>query len=141
MTNMPGMFALGARESTEKPRERHRWHLIKRSPAVCATPSLSGRSLRPAQDATECQVPPRGRATAAAMPTLHGHLRHGAELCLLIGMRKAAENVTSILGAPIKRTAIGAHCPSSVLASSTHTCPLRSLCPIPFKSLLPEEPQ
>lgn len=28
MTNMPGMFALRAWESRERPRERHRWHLI-----------------------------------------------------------------------------------------------------------------
>lgn len=28
MTNMPGMFVLRARESRERPRERHHWHLI-----------------------------------------------------------------------------------------------------------------
>lgn len=32
MTNMPGMFVLRAWESRERPRERHRWHLITHQP-------------------------------------------------------------------------------------------------------------
>lgn len=92
MTNMPGMFALGAWESRERPRERHRWHLINApAPLFVQRPSPGSRSPCPAGRMPPARVPavPRGRATAAAM----GDLPSGSTATLGTGQPRALPHV------------------------------------------------